>query len=122
LRAAVSSGNEKLVSLLLQRENRAPAAHGELCRAMVAAVQAGRPDLLKMLDSVLVEETGKSWTQFETVKDVILCEASSHGHVDMVWMLLDNGAGVSPRSAFSKSILRGPALHVATARGYTDIA
>ena len=64
LRAAVSSGNEELVSLFLQRENRGPAAHGEFCRAMPAAVQAGRPDLLKMLDSVLVEETGKSWTQF----------------------------------------------------------
>ena len=52
----------------------------------------------------------------------MLCEASSYRHVDMVRMLLDNGADVGPRSAFSKSILRGPALHVATTRGYTDIA
>lgn len=94
LRAAVAGGHEEIVRLLLSPEHRVSVSKAEFFRVMAAAAHAGRMRILQLLDSALIETTGRSWPHYPKLGGSLLLEAAHGGHEDIVEMLLDHGVEV----------------------------
>ncbi|SPO03594.1 uncharacterized protein DNG_06277 [Cephalotrichum gorgonifer] len=121
LGVAALGGHEDIVNLLLQPEHRPSTLKKEYFLAMVLAAKGGHIRLLHLLDSILVESTGKSWPGYPGVGEVMLWEASRHGHEDIVNILAENGVDLNadPGPYFTSS---GPALRNAAAEGNVSMA
>ncbi|KAI9668110.1 MAG: hypothetical protein M1821_000930 [Bathelium mastoideum] len=112
LRAAVLSGHEDIVRLLLQPEYRLSLAKTEYLRAVVAGSRAGRLDLIELL----LQKASKTVLDFPGLGEVMLWEAAGHNQQGVVGFLLK--AGVHVNAAPHPDCLgHGCAMSIAASQG-----
>lgn len=91
LRAAVLGGHKDIFQLLMLPWHRLPLASLEYIRTIVAGAAAGRLDLIDELS----EATGKPWTSYDGLGQIMLRQAVRYDKRGVVQMLLREGVGLN---------------------------
>jgi ankyrin repeat protein len=89
--AAIQGGHGAIIELFLEHQHRLPTTSLEYFRALVAAAEAGRQDLLDRLFSII----GKSLGDVPALHRFLLCAAARGGHQWLVHSLVDSGIDIN---------------------------
>jgi ankyrin repeat protein len=88
--AVVQGSHEETLELFLKHQHRLPITSLEYFRAMVAAAEVGRQDLLDRLFTAI----GKSLGDVPALHHSLLCAAARGGHQSLVQLLMDSGVEI----------------------------
>lgn len=116
LRAAVLSGHQEIVHLLLQPLFRIDFSTSEFFRCLRAAVKGGHLDLLRQL----LNEAGRKLEEQPFAREELLWDAVLHNRVAIVKMLLDIGANVN-EDPYNLTISTSSALQLAALQGHDHL-
>jgi ankyrin repeat protein len=91
LESAARGGHREMLELLLESAYRIPITSIEYYRAIVAAAEIGRPDLMDILFSTI----GKSLGVSTALDSYIICAAVRGGHLLLVESLIEAGVDIN---------------------------